>query len=350
MLARNGAMGDNHGPVPLPASTALRQLSLACAGVALASLTACPIGGLCPSGEPWQSSAISTTTTNDLFALTPLSDYDAETGTSWGYLLVGSSGTIFVVGTTFDESSAGSFVEAQQFSGVALRATQEIDAQWWIVGDQGLAAYSVNRGATWTSIVLNTTASLHGLSPFDDALFAAGENVMFARQQNGIWAELNAPPADPGESEGWGSLRDLQVHDGRLYAAGLAGVLWSTDAAAGEWVRESSGTQADLLALDDAEGVLRAVGTAGTMIERTAEGTWTSVETGTTLDLLDVSGELTLTAEGRVISLSDDDEARPFEELPPLEGAQALLDGAQLLRVGLGGNAERSEYFACADD
>ena len=332
-------------PVPLP--RLLRALALASAGVALAWLPACPLTAVCQSPTPWRTTAIATMATNDLHAVLPLSDYDAESGTSWDYLLVGGTGTLVILGTTFDESSASSFVETKQFGAVALHAALELDGQWWIVGDQGLAAYSIDRTATWTNNVLGTSASLYDLAlfpnPAGDELVIVGDEVVFVRQQNGVWAELPVPAAEAS----WGQLRSVYVFEGRLYLAGLGGTLWSSELATSGWVREALPSEADLFALGEAAGALQVVGAGGTLLERDPSGEWLQLETGTSSDLIDYAGGVALTSEGEVL-VPVDAEGEQFETVPALAGARALSYAGELMMVGEAGAAQRSEFFACA--
>lgn len=334
-------------PVPLPRPSTLRALALACTGAALAWLPACPLSAVCPSPTPWRTTAIATMASNDLHALTPLSDYDAESGTSWDYLLVGGTGTLVVLGTSFDESSASSLVETKQFGAVALHAALELDGQWWIVGDQGLAAYTIDRAATWTNNVLGTSASLYDLalfpSPAGEELVIVGDEVVFVRQQNGVWVELPAPAGEPS----WGQLRSVYAFEGRLYLAGLSGALWSSELATSGWVRETPPSPADLFALGEAAGALQVVGAGGAMLERDPSGEWLELATGTSLDLIDYAGGVALTREGGLL-VPVDAQGEQFEAVPALAGARALSYAGELMIVGEAGAAQRSEFFACA--
>lgn len=280
-------------------TVALRLLTTTCAGVALGTMTGCSLLTSCRSGPVRSEPA--TMTTSDLLAFTEL--YHRVGKRVWTHLAVGTEGTVVVLG--FDAGASGShdFTEVHQVGSVPLRAALKVGGEWWVAGDAGTLAYTIDRGATWTFVELPSPASLHALVRLERSLLALGDEVVYLRTAEGSWVELDAPAA----VGSWGRLRAAQVAKRQLHVVGLGGVVWSTRDPLGEWVAEDPGTSADLLGIgfDPDEQRVVATGTGGTVIERDAAGTWTPLDYGVSDDVLDWSGGAVLLADGRVLRMNE---------------------------------------------
>jgi hypothetical protein len=262
----------------------------------------------------------------------------------FSYLAVGSGGTVvawrdFISG----EVNAKAFTVPGDVDlrGTASRANGEL-LEWWVIGDGGFAAVSDDRGETWSTVDLATTADLHAIVEIDQRLVVVGDDVVRMSEPDGIWFE---PPAPVG---GWGQLRDI-VHDTspmRLYAVGLGGVILAADDPSNEWVAEDSGTTSDLLAVGQfwEEGLIGASGAAGTVVVRDSNAPgWRSLDSGVEVDLIDYQSGYFLSADGELLEAGYKHDAWVLEPLDTLPGAQAvirhaLVEADKLIIVGDAGS------------
>jgi hypothetical protein len=255
-------------------------------------------------------------------------------------LAVGAGGTIVTWGFA-DEP----FVEVSSVGTADLRAILAEFNDWWVAGDGGTVAVSGDRGQTWTTVALPTTADLHVIARIGGQLLVAGDDVVLAQHADGSWIEVARPDG------GWGRLRALYFFDGRFYAVGLAGVIWSTTDPRGEWAAEDSGTQADLFAIGGLYYKRRhtlpvAFGAGGTVLVRKSKG-WDRVDSGQSVDLVDYDDRWVLGGNGELFEI---DSRGKLSSIDTFAGAVALAEStysAGLIAVGNGGAAFEKEIFYC---
>lgn len=261
----------------------------------------------------------------DLYAVAPLDDHDAQR--SYDGIAVGVAGTIVVWG--YDESN-GEFVEASSFGTADLRGISSRPGSWWIVGGAGTVAVSGDRGQSWIPVALPTTADLHAITHVGLQVVIAGDEVVLVQAVDGTWIDMTAPTGN------WGQLRALYHHVDRLYAIGLDGVIWSTVDPRGEWVAESSGTQADLFAIgqfyDGSNDTVAAVGAAGTIVVRQSNA-WNQLDTDESEDLVAFVDGYALAANGVLFDVGSNGQLTPKIIAAP--GVRAMCRyGANTLIVG----------------
>jgi hypothetical protein len=320
---------DDHRVHVRALTVAIRLLS---ASLALAGLDGCY--GDCGGWE--KAVAIELGIDTDLVALEPFPRYEN------GYVAVGAEGTVVVV-TTSGEGMVKS-VEVSTVSEATLRAASTSGSVWWVVGDEGTAAFSSDRGLSWTLIELGTSADLYAVIDIGSRVIVAGDDVVLIQAADGTWSEV-PPPADA-----WGKLRAAHGAATRTYLVGHEGVIWSAEDPGGEWVAESVGVDADLVDVgprssDRWEQSIVVVGANGTLLIRDGDG-WSRVETGVGVDLLGWSEGFALAADGRVFELGDGLELVPFDTFV---GARALSaeHSGEMLVVGNAGMAGSKADIAC---
>jgi photosystem II stability/assembly factor-like uncharacterized protein len=276
----------------------------------------------------------------DLHAVARLDDHAAPR--SYDGIAVGAVGTIVVWG--YDEESNGDFQEASSFGTADLRGISWQPGSWWIVGDAGTVAVSGDRGQTWNPVALPTTADLDAIAHVGLRVVIVGDDVVLVQAVDGTWVDMPAP------SGSWGQLRALYLHGDRLYAVGLGGVIWSTTDPLGEWVAESSGTQADLFAIgqfhDGSNDTVAAVGAAGTVVVRQSDA-WNQLDTDESEDLVAYTDGYALAANGVLFNVGSGGQLTSTIVAEP--GVRAMYsDGPELLIVGADGaafNLVRAECY-----
>lgn len=289
----------------------------------------------CCLSEGWEpAESVDVGVSADLDAVTHLPDPE------FSYLAVGSGGTVVV----WTDSSTGE-VNAKAHTvpgevdlrGAASRANGD-SREWWVIGDGGFAAFSADRGETWSTVDLATTADLHAIIEIDDRLVVVGDDVLRVGEPDGMWFEPPMP------LDGWGQLRDI-VHDEssmRLYAVGLGGRILTVDDPSNEWAAEDSGTTADLFAVGQfwEEELIGASGAAGTVVVRELDASeWRSLDSGVETDIIDYQSGYFLTADGELLEAGPEGDALVLERLETLPGAQAVIrhqhtEGTKLIVVG----------------
>jgi hypothetical protein len=289
-------------------------ISAAAAMAVLATSSAC-----CWDGG-WQASeSVDVGVSADLEAVVPLAD------PQFGYLAVGSGGTV-VAWDYADEVNAKVWTMAGEVSlnGVVSLGHGE-DSEWWVIGEGGFVAVTEDRGETWSTIDLLTTADLHAIVAIDDRLVVVGDAVVRVREPDGIWIE---PPAPVG---GWGQLRDVAHEAGwgtPVWAVGMGGIIWTAEDPSGAWVAEDSGTTADLFAagIFQEEGLLAASGASGTVVVRDVEASeWRSLDSGIEADIIHYHDDYFLTADGQLLEARYRRDVWGLEHVETFPGARAFI-------------------------
>lgn len=318
---------------------ALRLLTLACAGAALGSLTACPIFFDCP--EPWSDpTSLALGTEVDLIAVGPGLDYDDVVALGLGGLI-----------SSFDGETA----TTQSPVNVALRAVTRREGRLIVVGDQGSIVVSDDGGQTWaarssgtmTSLIAVSRATLGGV----DYLVAAGVEAIVVSADGGeTWLPVVAP------ANGWGTLRGLFTTTERIYAVGDAGVAWSSAAPDGLWTAEALGSTADLLgggstyaaadaAVSESE-TLVVPAADNTLLIRDANG-WTSRALELEGSAIAFSAGYLLTSSGAVYDLDGTGVATRVPLELDFEASAIFGDAGGVVVVGKGGAAARIYNQVC---
>lgn len=120
---------------------------------------------------------------------------------------------------------------------------------------------------------------LFGVQAFADEVVAVGERGTIVRRREGTWALEDTPIGRERLRDVWGASPEA------LVAVGDRGVVLRY--ADGAWARVEVGTDADLHAIDGAEGVAYAVGAAGVVARWDGEA-WALEAIATELPLVDV--------------------------------------------------------------
>jgi hypothetical protein len=323
---------------------AIQLLGAAAVSAALVSMSGCPfLFSDCGSWGDFRSIDLGVSV--DLHAVVQLEGWD-ETRNYEG-AAVGADGTVVVWGTTrTDEGSQTPFADVSSLGTADLRAiwAESNDAVniLWAVGDAGTAAVSGDGGQTWQLVTLPTTANLHAIIGIGSRLLMAGDDVLLVQGADGTWTEVTAPDG------GWGQLRALFNHGDRLYAVGLDGVIRSTSDPSGEWIAESSGTQADLFAIGDLHpksgGTVAALGAGGTLLVRKSEG-WERVDTDVSVDFLAYENLLVLGSDGGLFSIDDRAKLSRIDTFADAKAMSILY--SRVLTVGTNGAVAVAEKFYC---
>jgi hypothetical protein len=322
---------------------AIRLLSAACATVALGTMTGCPfIFPGCGDETGWQEQqTITLGVDTDLTALVRLSENEGNR--YWSNLAFGAGGTAVAWGETIGETTNEPFVESFVVGNSVLRGVAVSGSDWWVVGETGFVAVSQTRGQMWSAIALGTSANFHAIANHLDRLVAVGDGIVFAQDPGGTWLQVTAP------SGSWGQLRALHSDGTRIYAVGLAGVVWSATDPLGEWVAEDVGVDVDLFGVSAHSGdslQILIAGAQGTVVLGDSSAGWTKLEVDSTVDFIACSESTLLGADGVVSELTYEGELVPVGTFP---GARALRheEYNDLVTVGDAGAAVRVENYVC---
>lgn len=280
----------------------------------------------------------------DLHAVTGLL-YEEDMDRTYTHLAVGADGTIVTWGYDDANFEDGIFVEISSVGTADLRAILAESGSWWVVGDAGTVAVTDDRGQTWTTVALPTTADLYAIARIGGELMLAGNEVLLVQHADGSWIDLAAPQS------GWGQLRALYFFEERFYAVGLGGVIWSTTDPRGEWATENSGTQADLFAIGGLYYRRRhttpvAFGAGGTVLVRKSKG-WDRIDNDESTDLVGYHDQLVLGDNGELFEI---DSRGKLAHIDTFAGAVAMDESAfspGVTAVGDDGAAFVKEYFYC---
>jgi hypothetical protein len=291
-------------------------ISLLSASLAIAGISACNYLGDCSGG--WDDWPLELDTSADLLAVAEGTDV---------YVAAGTAGTV-VWAADWGSGSA-------TVGDATLRSLWIDEFVWWVVGDEGMAAVSGDRGLNWTIVELGTSADLYAILNVGSRLVVVGDDVVLVQAADGVWSEVTPPGG------GWGKLRAVQDSATRTYVVGLDGVVWSATDPTGEWVRESVGVDVDLFDVVRYGDHVGIVGAGGTLLVRDGDG-WSRAQTGVEVDLIAWAGGLVLGAEGQVYERRSE-----LELLDTFAGARALATdkyGDGIVMVGDGGMA-RTMYL-----
>lgn len=309
---------------------------------AVIGLSACE--DVCSPDTPDASAPVDLGIDTDLHAVVALDRFFSAR--LFPFLAVGASGTVVAWGVDTTGEHYEPIVDVFDLGDLDLHAVW-IDRyytpeSWWVVGDGALVMVSHNRGATWDSVELQTSADLYGITDvtgFTGRPIVVGDDVIAMRTVDGTWTEL-VPPAG-----GWGQLRGISTYSvdftPRVTVVGLGGVIWSTSDPSGTWTLEVSGVTTDLLVVVGNDVV---VGRQGTMLRRNPiDGAWTPVNTGVTVDLVDYAGDRVLGANGEIYETSE-----PLTLIDTVPGARGLSSTfAGWAIVGEGGSASSPPLQNC---
>jgi hypothetical protein len=179
-----------------------------------------------------------------------------------------------------------------------------------------------------------------------DKLVIVGDDIVVTQDAGGNWVEIPAPPASNG---GWGQLRGLYGDGTRIWAVGLAGVVWSCTDPLGEWNVESLGVNVDLFGVCGHDADTRQVmivGAQGTVFLGDPGAGWAMIDANTSVDILDCSESTLLAADGAVTELRSEGD---FVSVGTFAGARGIWHEAQndLVVVGAAGMATRVEDYEC---
>lgn len=245
-----------------------------------------------------------------------------------GYVAVGASGAIVSWESKNPRRRKDRFIRVRDIGDRDLRALSWLPHResLIVVGDGGTAALSDDFGDSWTSLELDVDADLHAIlyvfAGWVGRTLILGDDVVLNEQPDGTWAPLPPPEG------GWG---DLRAGDSRYrtYLVGLEGVVWQNAEPfdpASPWIRQPTGTTADLFAVDSgphseetAESMV-VVGSQGMLLIYDS-GTWERIDTGRTADFIRYSDPLLLTDEGEILELDWDDEGIELEHVRTFPGA-----------------------------
>ncbi|MDI1481690.1 hypothetical protein [Polyangium sp. y55x31] len=176
-----------------------------------------------------------------------------------------------------------------------------------VVGDHGTALLRDPKTG-WQPETTGTTENLHALVPVIH--YKEGETLTEERRKNHPYLAVG--------SNGTAVFRDLS----------------------GVWRVESTGTSADLFALDHLGKTTVAVGAGGVMVQRSLEGVWRTVKTRTTADLYGIGGcggyLCAVGAAGTMVYCrSREGELVCIPRPPPTQAALRVADGAQIMGDGV---------------
>jgi hypothetical protein len=297
------------------ARTTVRYVLSAAVMGALATASAC-----CP-GDGWEESRpIDIGVSADLNAVAHLQDAE------FLYLAVGSGGTVvawaddYIGHVTKKSWTIPGDVELR---GALSRPFGE-SHEWWVIGDGGFAAVTDDRGETWSTVDVGTTADLHAILEVDERLVVVGDAGVRVLESDGTWIEPPAP------TDGWGQLRDVALGESteRLCAVGLGGLILTANGPTDDWVAEDSGTSADLFAVGEflEERLIGATGATGTVVVRDVDSSeWRSLDSGIEADIIDYRDDHFLTADGELLEAGYERDVWGLEHLETLPGARALI-------------------------
>lgn len=219
-------------------------------------------------------------------------------------------------------SQDGSHFQIQKISNQELRAITWAQGAFWVAGDQGTLLKSTD-GKIWQSISLPTQANLYTIDADSNHLVLAGDSLLILHSSNGIqWYRVHQGGTDTLQtlthnSQTWIaagsggqilSSSDLQnwqsqtvdpnhhylssMWDGqRFYLGGF--YLWAYNCygliqsgQVGNWNNEFDGTtkQVILQMAPSSQGPL-ALGYNGTLLSRSAQGSWDNQTLGTSQQL-----------------------------------------------------------------
>lgn len=233
--------------------------------------------------------------------------FDGDENRQYENLAVGTNGTVVAWGSEFHYDVTELFVEVFEIGAADLHAVVVREGSWWVVGDDGMMAVSADNGRKWAIVNLGITADLRAIVDTGLGLVAVGEDVIVVQAADGTWTSAPAPVG------GWGSLRGAYHEGTRVYAVGLAGVIWSATDPSGVWEAQDVGVDADLFAIgklySSSHGepdLIAVVGADGTFLTHRPGSGWTTMDIGTHEDLVGYSDGATLGAEGTVFEVDED--------------------------------------------
>ncbi len=208
----------------------------------------------------------------DLFAVTCFGNLDG-----WA---AGAGG---LVAHTLD--GGGTWTTQDAHTTVALRGVRFASATTGlVVGDAGMIAVTDDAGTTWRTVAPLTSTTLRGAAVAANAgvMLAVGDAGVVLRSvdDGGSFTLSSIPTA--------GDLRavasDADAH--LVLAVDWNKVVWASTDGGQHFAREATAeAPLDAVAMSDDGTLAIAAGAHGTVLERSADGTWNAVASGTTEDL-----------------------------------------------------------------
>ncbi|MGE5182970.1 MAG: WD40/YVTN/BNR-like repeat-containing protein [Acidobacteriota bacterium] len=211
----------------------------------------------------------------------PLNAGTAHGGRIWGR----SPGDVFATG--FSGKMVHSADRGASWQAVTTGATRALYGMWgtgteiYVVGDDG--AYHTADGTTWqmqTVPVSGYTLAVWGSGPSD--VYAVGDGGIAHTDGSGTWT-MQANGLTALQMTGiWGSGAS------DIYAVGGSGILHSDGS--GTWTAQTSCGGPMYSVWGASASDVWTVGPAGVICHSAGDGTWTAVDSGTTLDLYAIYG------------------------------------------------------------
>lgn len=267
------------------------------------------------------------------------------------YLAVGPAGTVVKLEYPFEAIGAAPLVDVFTVGAVDLHGVVNLESNWWVVGDGGMAAVSADFGQSWTQVdVAGGTANLRAIADAGVGLVVVGDGVVLAQGPDRTWKETPPPEG------GWGDLYGVFWDREQVYAIGRAGVVWSTVDPLGSWVAQDVGVDVDLNAIGEVaswpsyypgDGMFAVVGANGTYLTHAWEGGWTTHASGTTEDLMAYSHGRIASADGTIFAAESGGSLTTVGSIP---GTRALAFSEyyrELMMVGEDGTATHVAYYDC---
>jgi photosystem II stability/assembly factor-like uncharacterized protein len=180
-----------------------------------------------------------------------------------------------------------------------------------VAGDAGQLAVTPNGGETWTAITPLTTVALRGaaVAPYASVMIVVGDGATVLRSANagGTWTLSMVPGAGDFRAVTSDWYGDVVV------AVDANGSIWSsTDRGISFTLEARSSLALDSVSANESGTSVLAVGKSGTALVRSSAGTWTTLATGTSVDL---HAALVSAADGKLYVAGDNGTLRTSADL-----------------------------------
>lgn len=202
--------------------------------------------------------------------------------------IVGLGGVVVVKSRTPDSPVVPVWHEVSLGTTVDLMGTYFAANQVYAVGAGG-AAFKFSSSGTPSPAAIDCEGA-GTLGALGGYLAGVGHDILWAVGQDGSICKFDSASSTAFELESSGTSADLygvfvdndsNSGDTTIYAVGTGGtILFSSGD--GTWTAQSSGVTTDLYGVFGRPGDFRAVGDAGVILHSTGDGTWTAEDSGTT--------------------------------------------------------------------
>lgn len=230
------------------------------------------------------------------------------------FVAVGSGG--IVVDSDGEQWTLGEF----ELRDIAWGHVPGDTVTWMVVGDRGTAAFGVAEDGPdldylpleWTPLELGIESDLHAVNFREEPpqIVVAGDETLRVRpswefefeewEEEPQWIEPSPPP------DGWGRLRALFPGPDRLWAAGEDGRLLWSDGDLTTWTVDDPNTTVDLNGGCFWNGRAWLVGDDGFIAYRSSHPAWVRESVGTNADLLGFEYPFGVIASDRTIHMVRD--------------------------------------------